>query len=104
VLILCRCASCAFCRYNADVFGRIYDVNGEAAIDDVRQTDSVHVFLFTSLAACVQGSYLQPGTARSLCKGCCTMQQPVAAGVWVAVLTCLLPGLCCPCRRLRTSG
>jgi hypothetical protein len=22
-------------RYNADVFGRIYDVNGEAAIDDV---------------------------------------------------------------------
>jgi hypothetical protein len=23
-------------RYNADVFGRIYDVNGEAAIDDVR--------------------------------------------------------------------
>lgn len=23
------------CRYNADVFGRIYDVNGEAAIDDV---------------------------------------------------------------------
>lgn len=26
---------CAPCRYNADVFGRVYDVNGEAAIDDV---------------------------------------------------------------------
>jgi hypothetical protein len=26
---------CAPCRYNVDVFGRVYDVNGEAAIDDV---------------------------------------------------------------------
>jgi hypothetical protein len=34
--------SCASCSYNADVFGRIYDVNGEAAIDDVRQTDGMH--------------------------------------------------------------
>lgn len=61
-LILCWGVSCAACRYNADVFGRIYDVNGEAAIDDVSLSTHIVFTQICCIAAAGLSDCLQLAT------------------------------------------